>query len=49
MVRFTHAVELMFLERNIPEEDMEAVRRSIDDGLDQVREIYGRTPKIDKK
>jgi len=49
MVRFTHAVELMFLERNIPEEDMDAVRRSIENSLDQVREIYGRTPKIDKK
>ena len=43
MVRFTHAVELMFLERNIPEEDMDAVRRSIENSLDQVREIYGRT------
>ena len=49
MVRFTHAVELMFLERNIPEEDMDAVRRSIENSLDQVREIYGRTPKIEKK
>ena len=49
MVRFTHAVELMFLERNIPEEDMDAVRRSIENSLDQVREIYGRTPKIDKQ
>ena len=49
MVRFTHAVELMFLERNIPEEDMDAVRQSIENSLDQVREIYGRTPKIDKK
>ena len=48
MVRFTHAVELMFLERNIPEEDMDAVRRSIENSLDQVREIYGRTPKIEK-
>ena len=39
----------MFLERNIPEEDMDAVRQSIENGLDKVREIYGRTPKIEKK
>ena len=31
MVRFTHAVELMFLERNIPEEDMDAVIAATDD------------------
>ena len=31
------------------QEDMDAVRRSIENSLDQVREIYGRTPKIDKQ
>ena len=31
------------------EEDMDAVRQSIENSLDQVREIYGRTPKIEKK
>ena len=49
MVMFTHAIELLFLERNIPESDMDTLRQSIENSLDKVREIYARTPKIEKK
>ena len=49
MVMFTHAIELLFLERNIPESDMDTLRQSIEDSLDKVREIYARTPKIEKE
>ena len=49
MVMFTHAIELLFLERNIPESDMDTLRQSIENSLDKVREIYARTPKIEKE
>ena len=49
MVMFTHAIELLFLERNIPESDMDTLRQSIESSLDKVREIYARTPKIEKE
>ncbi|MDO5142717.1 MAG: hypothetical protein Q4D31_06830 [Eubacteriales bacterium] len=47
MVRLTHAIELLFLERNIKEEEMDALCQRIETGLDKIREIRSHSPKIE--
>ena len=47
MVMFTHAVELLFLERNVSEADLDAIYRTIQDGLGKIREVHDNAPRVE--
>ncbi len=49
MIQFSHAVELLFLERNVPAEDLDHLYDTIQQGLDQVRELHERAPRVEQK
>ena len=49
MVLLMHAVELLFLERNVSAEDLDGLRERLTAGIDKVREIHERAPKVEKK
>ena len=44
-----NAVELLFLERNVPAEDLDHLYDTIQQGLDQVRELHERAPRVEQK
>ena len=48
MVRLSHAVELLFLERNISAEDLDSLAARLDAAVDTIKEIREHSPKIDK-
>ena len=48
MVLLSHAVELLFLERNVSAEDLDSLRQCLEAGIDKVREIRERAPKVEK-
>ena len=48
MVLLSHAVELLFLERNVSTEDLDALRSCLVAGIDKIREIREHSPKVEK-
>lgn len=48
MGRLSHAVELLFLERNVSAEDMDALRRSLAASVETIRAIRERSPKVEQ-
>lgn len=49
MVMFTHAIELLFLERNVPEEDLDSIYQLLQDGFAKIKEIHDKAPKVNKE
>lgn len=48
MVRLSHAIELLFLERNVSAEDMEGLQQALEAGIDKIKEIRAHSPKVNK-
>ena len=48
MVLFSHAVELLFLERNVTPEDLDSIYQTIQSGLHKIKDIHDRAPKIEE-
>lgn len=48
MVRLSHAVELLFLERNISAEDLDSLAGRLEAAIDTIKEIREHSPKIEK-
>ncbi len=48
VTRLSHAIELLFLERNISKEDMDSISKHLDESIGKLREIKAHSPKIDK-
>ena len=46
MVRLSHAAELLFLERNVSAEDMDALRRSLQASVETIKQIREHSPKV---
>ena len=49
ITRFSHAVELLFLERNVSREDLEKLEGCMEQTMSLLKEIRERSPKIDGK
>ncbi|HIY38155.1 MAG TPA: hypothetical protein H9835_03305 [Candidatus Agathobaculum merdigallinarum] len=47
MVRLSHAVELLFLERNVSEEDLDGLSQSLEAAINAIKEIREHSPKIE--
>ena len=47
MSRFTHAAELLFLERNVSKEDLERLSACMAQAMDLLKDIREHSPKID--
>ena len=49
ITRFSHAAELLFLERNVSREDLEHLTQYMQQALSLLKEIRERSPKIDTR
>ena len=47
LAQLSHAVELMFLERNVPEDALDYLNECMLNGLKKMREIHDNAPRID--
>lgn len=47
MVRLSHAVELLFLERNVSEEGLDGLSQSLEAAINAIKEIREHSPKIE--
>ena len=48
MVQLSHAIELLFLERNVSAEDMEGLQQCLTAGIQKIKEIREHSPKVEK-
>lgn len=46
MVQLSHAIELLFLERNVSAEDIDSLYHGLEDGLNRIKEIREHAPRI---
>lgn len=49
MILLSHAVELLFLERNVSAEELDDLRARLEDCVEEIRKIHEHAPRVENK